>query len=236
MADQLLLVNPRRRKRRTTTTRKRKRTRAGRYTRNPRPSYVSGSTVVRAPAPATNPRRRRRRTTTYKKRRRNPRRRGFGALRIQNVFQDTVMPAAIAAGGAIGLDIIWGMLPIPLTLKTGPMRFVAKGAGAIGMGMIASMVVNQATAKNFTAGAMTVVMYDALREALQTWMPQLALSAYDINDTLGYPSSAMDVGSESDLSAYFPGQGNNAGANANMGAYFPQDVGVGDYEDVDVFI
>ena len=114
------------------------------------------------------------------------------------------------------------------------MRFVAKGAGAIAMGMIASMVVNQATAKNFTAGAMTVVMYDALREALQTWMPQLALSAYDINDTLGYPSSAMDVGSEADLSAYFPGQGNNAGNN--MGAYFPQDVNMGDYEDVDVFI
>jgi hypothetical protein len=144
------------------------------------------------------------------------------------------MPAAIAAGGAIGLDIVWGMLPIPLALKTGPMRFVAKGVGAIGMGMIASMVVDQATAKNFTAGAMTVVMYDALREALQTWMPQLALSAYDINDTLGYPSSAMDVGSESDLSAYFPGQGNNAGGN--MGAYFPQDMSMGDYEDVDVFV
>lgn len=236
MADQLLLVNPRRRKRRT-TTRKRKRTRAGRFTRrNPRPSYVSGSTVVRAPAPATNPRRRRRRTTSRKRpRRRNPRRRGFTAFRIGNLFQDTVMPAAIAAGGAIGLDIVWGMLPIPLTLKTGPMRFVAKGIGAVAMGMISSMVVDQATAKNFTAGAMTVVMYDALREALQTWMPQLALSAYDINDTLGYPSSAMDVGSESDLSAYFPA-GNAGGANANMGAYFPQDVGVGDYEDVDVFI
>lgn len=235
MADQLLLVNPRRRKRRT-TTRKRARTRAGRYTRrrrNPRPSYVSGSTVVRAPA--TNPRRRRRRTTYKKRRRRNPRRRGFGTLRIANIFQDTVMPAAMAAGGAIGLDIIWGMLPIPLALKTGPMRFVAKGIGAVAMGMVSSMVVDQATAKNFTAGAMTVVMYDALREALQTWMPQLALSAYDINDTLGYPSSAMDVGSESDLSAYFPGQGNNAGAG-NMGAYFPQDMSMGDYEDVDVFI
>jgi hypothetical protein len=44
----------------------------------------------------------------------------------------------------------------------------------------------------------------------------------------------MDVGSESDLSAYFPGQGNNAGGN--MGAYFPQDMSMGDYEDVDVFV
>lgn len=219
MADQLLLVNPRRRRRRRTT---RKRTRRRRR-RNPRPSYVSGSSVVRR-----NPRRRRPR------RRRNQRRR-FGIVRgtnIASIFQDTVMPSVVAAGGAIGLDIVWGMLPIPLTLKTGPVRYVAKGVGAIGMGMIAGMFFPAATAKNFTAGAMTVVMYDALKEAMATWMPQLALSAYDINEGygMGYPSAALDVGSEADLSAYFP-------AEAGMSAYYPGNNNLmGDYEDVDVFM
>lgn len=149
-------------------------------------------------------------------------------MRIGNVFQDTVMPAAVAAGGAIGLDILWGMLPLPIALKTGPVRYVAKGVGAVAMGMVASMVVNERVAKNFTAGALTVVIYESLREALSTWMPQLALSAYDINDTLGYPSAAMDVGTEGELSAYFPTQGNE------MGAYF--DESMGQYSDVDVFI
>jgi hypothetical protein len=145
------------------------------------------------------------------------------------------MPAVVAAGGAIGLDIIWGMLPLPLAIKTGPTRYLAKGVGAIAMGMVAGMIVSPAVARNFTSGAMTVVMYDALKEVMANFMPQLALSAYDINDTLsygggmGYPSAAMDVGNESQMSAYFPG------SNDAMGAYYPQDIGVGDYEDVDVF-
>lgn len=220
MADQLLLVNPRRRRRRKAT---RKRTRRRRR-RNPRPSYVSGSSVVRR-----NPRRRRRRGRPRVRRRRNPRR-GLRFGNIGNIFQDTVMPAVTAAGGAIGLDIVWGMLPIPLTLKTGPVRYVAKGVGALGMGMVAGMFFPTSTAKNFTAGAMTVVMYEALKEAMATWMPQLALSAYDINEGMGYPSAALDVGSEADLSAYFPGE-------AGMSAYYPgQNNLMGDYEDVDVFI
>ena len=221
MADQLLLVNPRTRRKKRRAT-KRRPTRRRR--RNPRPSYVSGSSVVRR-----NPRRRRRRPTSRKRRRRNPRR-GLRLGNIGNIFQDTVMPSVVAAGGAIGLDIVWGMLPLPLTLKTGPVRYIAKGVGAIGMGMIAGMFFPSATAKHFTSGAMTVVMYEALKEAMATWMPQLALSAYDINEGLGYPSAAVDVGSEADLSAYFPGE-------AGMSAYYPgQQSLMGDYEDVDVFV
>lgn len=219
MADQLLLVNPRRRRRRKTTRKRRRR-------RNPRPSYVSGSTVARR-----NPRRRRRSPV----RRRNQRRRRMGLIRgtnIANIFQETVMPSVTAAGGAILLDITWGMLPMPLAMKTGPMRYVAKGAGAVAMGMIAGMFFPAATAKNFTSGAMTVVMYEALKEAMATWMPQLALSAYDIEERLGYPSAALDVGSEADLSAYFPATGNEG-----MQAYYDNYGNMGqNYEDVDVFI
>ena len=219
MADQLLLVNPRKRRRRRKTTTKRRRRR-----RNPRPSYVSGSSVVRR-----NPRRRRR----SRARRRNPRRRPMMRMgNLGQIFQDSVMPAVTAAGGAIGMDIVWNMLPIPLTFKTGPVRYLAKGIGAIGMGMVAGMFFPARTAQAFTSGALTVVAYEGLKEAMAVWMPQLALSAYDINEGygMGYPSAALDVGSEADLSAYFPGE-------AGMSAYYPgQQNLMGDYEDVDVFI
>lgn len=218
MTEQLLLVNPRKRRRKRKTTRKRRR-------RNPRRSYVSGSAPVRR-----NPRRRRRsKRKTYKRRyRRNPR-----GLRVASIFQETVMPAVTAAGGALGLDILWGMLPIPLTLKTGPVRYLAKGAGAIAMGWIASNFVPSATAKHFTSGAMTVVMYDALKEVVATWMPQLALAAYDIEEGLmAYPGAAMDVGNEAQLSHGYEGEG--------MSAYFNQDMeGLGAYlteDEADVYL
>lgn len=127
------------------------------------------------------------------------------------------MPSVSAAGGAIALDLIWNFIPVPEPLKSGPVRYLAKGAGAIGMGIVAGMFFPAATAKNFTSGAMTVVMYDALKEVMATWMPQLALASYDIDASMGYPSAALDVGNEADLSgvgAYFPPGG--------MGAYFDE--------------
>ena len=124
------------------------------------------------------------------------------------------MPSISAAGGGIALDVLWGMLPIPQVLKEGPVRYLAKGAGAIGMGMVAGMFFPAATAKNFTSGAMTIVLYGALKEMLAVWAPQLALSSYDIDASMGYPSAALDVGNESDLSAYFPASG--------MGAYLEE--------------
>ena len=223
MAEQLLLVNPRRRRRvgrprKRTTTRKRRR-------RNPRQSYVSGSAPVRR-----NPRRRSPRKRTYKRRyRRNPR-----ALTVANIFQETVMPAVTAAGGALGLDILWGMLPIPITMKTGPVRYLAKGAGAIAMGWAASFMVSNQVAKHFTSGAMTVVMYDMLKEVVATWMPQLALAAYDIEEGLmAYPGAGLDVGDEAQLSH---GYNNESG----MSAYFDNDMeGLGAYlteDEAEVFI
>lgn len=223
MAEQLLIVNPRkrRRRRRRNPTANNPRRRRRRYNprrrrrRNQRPSYVSGS------APARNPRRRR-----HHRYRRNPRR----AFNIMGIVQDTVIPAATAAGGAIALDVVWNFLPVPAMLKVGPMRYVAKGAGAIAMGMVAGMVVPPATARAFTAGAMTVVMYEALKEMLGTFVPGLALSgAYDIDYLGQYPSSAAVVGQESDLSAYFP-------SNEGMGAYYEtEDMGAFG-EDADIYV
>lgn len=150
----------------------------------------------RSVAKASPRRRRRKAVKRYSRRRRNPAKRG-----MQGIIQNTVMPAATAAAGAIGLDLIMGYLPLPTAMKTGPMRHVIKGAAAIGMGMLAANFVKRSTAEAFTTGAMTVVMYNAGREAATRFMPNLPLSAYDEygdNDMegLGYYSAGYDPDSE----------------------------------------
>ncbi len=171
---QLMMVNPRRRKRRTT---KKKVTRA---------------------------RRPRRRVTTAKSRsparryRRNPIARRGGA----GIMNQQVIPAAVAASGALGLDVIWGWLPIPMNIKTGAFRHVAKGAGAIAMGMVASQFMNRKTAMDLSTGALTVVIHGAMREMAQGMMP---------NVPLGYYSAGMPVGE------YVNGMGEYT--DGNMGAY-----------------
>lgn len=90
----------------------------------------------------------------------------------------SVTQAAIAAGGALSLDVIYGFLPIPDSMKVGPMRHVIKAAGAIGLGMLAGMVVKKETANALAAGALTVVAYNAAREVISQVAPQIALGEY----------------------------------------------------------
>lgn len=162
---ELLLINPAKKKRRKKS--KRRKTSVKRR-RNP----------MRAIA-RVNPRKRR----TYRKRRRNP----IGGM--GNLVQGTIMPSAIAAGGALALDIVMGFLPLPDVVQSGPIKHVARGAGAIGLGMIVGMLANARTAKLVTTGALTVTMHGAGRELVSRFMPNLDLGAYeddDIMDGLGY--------------------------------------------------
>ena len=107
--------------------------------------------------------------------RRNPRPR---AGMLGNIVNNTVIPALVAGGGAIALDLAWGFLPIPEQVKTGPMRHAAKGLGAIGLGFVAGMVLPKKTAQNLSTGAMTVVVYNAYRDMLARFAPTVALGAY----------------------------------------------------------
>lgn len=178
---QLALINPARRKK---SKAKRKSSRR----RNP----VSPSNAVRAMA--ANPKRKKR----FSRRRRNPAARaGIGGM-----IQKNVIPAVTAAGGALGLDILWGMLPLPEQVKAGPMRHVAKAAGAIALGFVAQNIVKRETAQLMTLGMLTTITHSALREMTTRFAPQLALgmvndelAAYDdmymsavTTDSLGYVS------------------------------------------------
>jgi len=106
-----------------------------------------------------------------------------------------LMPAVWGAGGALALDIAWGYLPIPATIKAGPLRYLAKGAGAIALSMIAGKATSKRNADLLGIGALTVIVHDAAKEALTKAAPTLKMDGvgYYVNG-LGYYSPAMPAG------------------------------------------
>lgn len=128
-----------------------------------------------------------RRRSKSRGRRANPRRRRMRALRRRNpislkVNKSDLMAAGggaiTAAIGAVALDALWSNLPIPAQLKAGNLQLLAKGAGAVGLGVLARNVVSRKTADMFTLGALTVIVYQAGRSFVQKAMPQLKLGYY----------------------------------------------------------
>jgi len=134
-----------------------------------------------------NPRKRRRKTTKRRRTtttvRRNPvarkrtrrspvRRSGMGGL------FNSLVPAAIGGAGALGLDIAFGLLPLPANVKTGPLAPAAKIGGAILLGMVARRVTNKKTGDMVAAGAITVAVYSAVRGLFQKFVPNVPLGEY----------------------------------------------------------
>lgn len=147
---------------------------------------------------------RRRRTNTAARRRSNP-------IKVNNVMENTIRPAAISAAGALSLDAAWGYVPLPEAFKAGPMRHVAKGAGAIGLGMLAEQVTTKKNAQQLATGAMTVVLHDMGREFLGQYLPGVPMGEYmgvNANPSLGYYSPGMPTG--------------QAGAGGSLGMYLNQ--------------
>ncbi len=169
MAGKLLLVNPR------------KRTRA----KTPRKTPVKTKITARRASPV------RRKKTITVRRRRNP-------IAKRNIMASQITPAFTAATGALGLDIMLGILPIPDTIKSGAFRHVVKGAGAIAMGMLVANLVNRKVGEQMATGALTVVMHGAMKEVAQASMPNLQLGYYNA----GAPAGVGEYVNE--LGAYVP--------------------------------
>jgi len=145
----------------------------------------------------------------HRKFRRNPlfnlRGRAGGTTTFRNVIPSVIKPAAMAAVGAVSLDLIWGYLPLPVNIRTGAARHIAKGAGAVLLGVAGSKLLGSDIGHKFAAGAMTVVIYGMLRDLAARTMPGLRLG--DMGDNflmgdvigqgypeLGYVSVAKNAG------------------------------------------
>lgn len=182
MASEILLVNPRRRRRRKTVAKRRAPVR--------RRKTATVRRRVRAnPSPRRATRRIRRRV------RRNP-------INMRGLMPQLQTAAGGALGG-LGLSVALGYLPIPANLKAGPLGYVTKGALAFGIGMLAKNFTRASTAARLTEGALTVVMYEAMKDGVQRFAPQIPLGMYMSDPALGYYGSGWNPG-EDGMGMYLP--------------------------------
>lgn len=166
----MVITNPKKRKKRGKTSMAKKRTKK-RSTKRKALSSVTRSRV----------------TKTY---RRNPRRRKG----VSGIINRNVIPSIAGGAGALAVDIGMKYLPLPDVLKSGPMNIAARAGVALGLGFLMANFTKKDTAQNFTNGALTVLTYDALKQAADRMLPNIGLSAYMDDDNMG---AYME-----DLSAY----------------------------------
>lgn len=234
--SEVLLVNPRRRrsrKRRSpaqlAATRKmiaanRKRSPRRKRRRNPIGPYARGRSSG-VGMYVSNPRRRKRRAATRRPTRARRRTRIRRNPTMRGIINSMVIPAATAGAGALALDVLWGYVPVPDAIKTGPMRHVAKGLGAVVLGQLVGMAGGRKMGDTMALGALTVVFHSAFREMTAQFMP---------NIPLGYYSAGANAGYDPQLGYYVssPRLGVNRGesvpapaANSELGYYVQEGVG-----------
>jgi len=142
----------------------------------------------------------------------------------------TVMGAMPGAVGALGLDVLLGFAPIPVTWKAGIPGYLTKIVGAVGLGMLAQNVVGQATAAKFTTGALTVMFHGILRELVATNLPQVPLGLY-LHPGVGYAGSGYNP--MNGLGLYLPDiSSDDMGTDSrDLGMYMDPSIGFdrGDY-------
>lgn len=192
MAAELMVINPirRRHKRRKSTPKRRassRRRRVTRVRRNPIAlpfGFSSGGRKVR--------RRRRSRGRIRAVARRSYRR--ISSTGMGGFVTGKLLPAAIGAGGALALDMAWGYLPIPDTLKSGPLAPLARIAGAVGIGMAVRAIAGKRMGEEAMNGAITVTLYDLAKGYMTVAAPS-ATGMYV--GGLGYSSAAQNAGMNS---------------------------------------
>lgn len=184
MAGEMLLVNPRKRKRR----RKGGAKRSTRTRRNP----STRRRKRRSPA---------RRRRSYAKRNPSRRRRSRAKPVTQDFVNSMLIPAGGGALGALGVDVVWGYLPVPDEIKTGPFSPFAKMAAAVGVGWGISQFTSKRTGRMVIAGAVTVSLYNLFKNWTQQMLPGVPLGDAE---TMGYTQAGQFLPDEN-MGAYLPG-------------------------------
>lgn len=152
--------------------------------------------------------------------RRNPK-----AVKLRTLQDEILIPGAAMAAGAVGVDLIYGALPVPANLKTGIAGTATKAAVAIAAGMLSASVLGKKLGASVALGGVVTLIYSMLKPQLQAMFPQLPLGAYlseysaDTVRTiapyarpgLGYMNAGQFVGSKA-IMPYSSGQSDTMGA------------------------
>jgi hypothetical protein len=197
---EMLLVNPRRKRRRarkmTALQRRYFGKGHGRITRarrNPKRRRHAALAVTGSAAPKRKYTKRTR-SRSYRARRHISRNvASFRGFSPRGFLTNSLMPAAVGAGGALGVDLALGYFGsyLPATLQTGLPNAAVKLAGAIGIGMLAGAVAGKRVGEQAMAGAIVVTLYSVIKSQLISVMPALPLHGYS---GIGWVSPAMQIG------------------------------------------
>lgn len=175
MPGRLMVVNPiRKRKRKSHSMSAKQRKYFGKRRSRSRTTRRNPVTAM-ASSPVRRSSRRRRYAAKAKSYIRRARGSEFG-----NFISGTMIPGAIGAAGALGVDMAWARLPIPDMLKTGAMAPIARIGLAVGVGYAVGMVAGKSYGRQATNGAVLVTLYDLAKNYIAPSVPATApaVSAY----------------------------------------------------------
>lgn len=185
------------------------------------------------PVAAANPSRKRRRAASYSPRRVKRRRNPSLSLRrfsLRNVTS-YVMPALVGGGGAVANDVLYNValnalpqtLPMLEQFRSGQLRHVGKALSALLLSTVAGFVLPRRIADQMGTGALTVVGYNVVRDAVTRFATGLNLGMYLAPDAggLGWAGAGWNPAYGGNWS------GRQSGLNGGLGAYLRNGGGAG---------
>lgn len=82
-----------------------------------------------------------------------------------------MVEALWGAAGFVGAKMVPSLLPIPVQLKVGPMRYVTGAVTAWGLGQVAGKFVNKRVGDAIFVGGMIAVAVDVVQEVVLPMLP-----------------------------------------------------------------
>ncbi len=138
---------------------------------------------------AANPAPRKRRHAVAKIRRRHYRRNPSSSP-VGVVAQ--LKGAAIGATGALAINTMYNMLPLPASVTTGKMAYVGRAAFALALGVVTRKMLPGGMVGKMVQGSLTVTAHDALKDIvggmLPTFAPKLGMYVSPAYHPAAYPS------------------------------------------------
>jgi hypothetical protein len=97
---------------------------------------------------------------------------------VSTFVENSLMPAAVGALGALGVSFVVANVPLPASLNTPQSSPLVKIAIALALGAAAGMIVSEEVGEQVAAGGLTVTLYGVMTTWVQQNAPNVQLARY----------------------------------------------------------